>query len=56
MILVRHMIMLSVMDGVPFPKSLINIFKELRDDVGFEIPMSGIWKNGLSRDFITKEL
>ena len=36
-----HGLCFSVMDGVPFPKSLINIFKELRDDVGFEIPMSG---------------
>lgn len=36
-----HGLCFSVMDGVPFPKSLINIFKELRDDVGFEIPLSG---------------
>lgn len=36
-----HGLCFSVMDGVPFPKSLINIFKELQDDVGFEIPMSG---------------
>ena len=31
----------SVQDGVPFPKSLINIFKELSDDVGFVTPRSG---------------
>lgn len=36
-----HGLCFSVMDGIPFPKSLINIFKELKDDVGFEIPMSG---------------
>lgn len=36
-----HGLCFSVMDGVPFPKSLLNIFKELKDDVGFEIPMSG---------------
>ena len=36
-----HGLCFSVMDGVPFPKSLINIFKELRDDVGFEMPLSG---------------
>ncbi|HNX21124.1 MAG TPA: uracil-DNA glycosylase [Bacteroidales bacterium] len=36
-----HGLCFSVMDGIPFPKSLINIFKELKDDVGFEMPMSG---------------
>jgi len=36
-----HGLCFSVMDGVPFPKSLINIFKELRDDVSFEMPLSG---------------
>lgn len=36
-----HGLCFSVMDGIPFPKSLINIFKELKEDVGFEIPMSG---------------
>lgn len=28
-------------DVAPFPKSLKNIFKELKDDVGLEIPMDG---------------
>jgi len=31
----------SVADGVPFPPSLSNIFKELKDDVGRDIPASG---------------
>lgn len=31
----------SVPEGVPHPKSLINIFKELHDDMGVEIPRSG---------------
>jgi len=31
----------SVNDGVKFPPSLANIFKELRDDIGCEIPLSG---------------
>lgn len=36
-----HGLCFSVQDGIPFPKSLINIFKELSDDVGFQIPQSG---------------
>jgi uracil-DNA glycosylase len=31
----------SVADGVPFPPSLKNIFKELADDVGMALPQSG---------------
>lgn len=31
----------SVADGVAFPPSLLNIFKEIRDDVGTPIPQSG---------------
>ena len=31
----------SVNDGVPFPPSLMNIFKEVHDDVGAPIPESG---------------
>ena len=31
----------SVNDGVPFPPSLLNIFKEIHDDVGAPIPVSG---------------
>ncbi len=31
----------SVNEGVPFPPSLMNIFKEVRDDVGTPIPTSG---------------
>lgn len=36
-----HGLCFSVQDGVPHPKSLINIFKELHDDVGIDIPKSG---------------
>lgn len=31
----------SVNDGVTFPPSLYNIFKEIKDDLGIEIPKSG---------------
>ena len=31
----------SVRDGVPFPPSLMNIFKEIHDDLGKPIPTSG---------------
>lgn len=31
----------SVNDGIPFPPSLINIFKELNDDLGVPFPKSG---------------
>lgn len=31
----------SVSDGIPFPPSLQNIFKELKDDIGCEIPKTG---------------
>jgi len=31
----------SVNDGVKMPPSLLNIFKELKDDIGCEIPKSG---------------
>ncbi len=36
-----HGLSFSVQDGVPFPPSLQNIFKELKDDVGVETPKSG---------------
>jgi len=36
-----HGLCFSVPDGVPHPKSLINIFKELQDDLGVTIPKSG---------------
>ena len=36
-----HGLCFSVQDGVPFPRSLQNIFKELHDDVGFQMPHSG---------------
>jgi len=31
----------SVNDGIPFPPSLINIFKEIQSDLGLPIPQSG---------------
>lgn len=31
----------SVADGMPMPPSLINIFREIRDDLGQEMPASG---------------
>lgn len=36
-----HGLCFSVQPGVAVPPSLINIYKELRDDVGFEIPRHG---------------
>jgi uracil-DNA glycosylase len=36
-----HGLAFSVNEGVPHPPSLQNIFKELRDDIGCEIPKSG---------------
>jgi uracil-DNA glycosylase len=36
-----HGLCFSVPDGVPHPKSLINIFKELNSDLGVPIPLSG---------------
>ena len=36
-----HGLSFSVPDGVPKPPSLLNIFKELRNELGLEIPMNG---------------
>jgi uracil-DNA glycosylase len=36
-----HGLCFSVRDGMEHPKSLINIFKELRSDLGVKIPVSG---------------
>ena len=36
-----HGLCFSVMDGVEPPPSLKNIFQELHDDIGFEVPESG---------------
>ncbi|WP_413558844.1 uracil-DNA glycosylase [Bdellovibrio sp. HCB209] len=36
-----HGLCFSVREGVRFPPSLLNIFKELKTDVGVEIPKSG---------------
>ncbi|MFN7824490.1 MAG: uracil-DNA glycosylase [Pseudobdellovibrionaceae bacterium] len=36
-----HGLCFSVQEGVPFPPSLLNIFKELKTDLGLEIPKSG---------------
>lgn len=36
-----HGLCFSVNDGIKIPPSLINIYKEIRDDLGKEIPFSG---------------
>ena len=36
-----HGMAFSVKEGVAIPPSLVNIFKEIKDDLGFEIPKSG---------------
>jgi len=36
-----HGLCFSVADGIPFPPSLKNIFKELQSDMGIPIPLSG---------------
>ena len=36
-----HGLCFSVPDGVPFPPSLVNIFKELQSDIGMPYPKSG---------------
>ncbi|MBP5380903.1 MAG: uracil-DNA glycosylase [Bacteroidaceae bacterium] len=36
-----HGLSFSVQDGVPFPPSLQNIFKEISDDLGTPVPLSG---------------
>ena len=36
-----HGLSFSVPDGVPKPPSLLNIFKELKNDLGIEIPENG---------------
>lgn len=36
-----HGLCFSVNDGVPFPPSLINIFKEIKSDIGTEPPTTG---------------
>ncbi|RYY55851.1 MAG: uracil-DNA glycosylase [Chitinophagaceae bacterium] len=36
-----HGLCFSVQDGIPPPPSLVNIFKELKEDVGINIPASG---------------
>jgi len=36
-----HGLCFSVQDGTPFPPSLLNIFKEIQNDLGIPIPESG---------------
>lgn len=36
-----HGLCFSVQDGIPFPPSLLNIFKELQSDLGYPLPRSG---------------
>ena len=39
-----HGLCFSVQDGTPFPPSLVNIFKELHDDLGCFVPNNGCLK------------
>lgn len=36
-----HGLCFSVNDGVPFPPSLVNIFKEIKNDIGTDAPATG---------------
>ncbi|KAA6305626.1 Uracil-DNA glycosylase, partial [termite gut metagenome] len=36
-----HGLCFSVSDGVPFPPSLVNIFKEIKNDIGTDAPRTG---------------
>ena len=36
-----HGLCFSVNDGIPFPPSLVNIFKEIKDDIGTDMPPTG---------------
>ena len=36
-----HGLSFSVQDGIPFPPSLQNIFKEIQQDLGTPVPQSG---------------
>lgn len=36
-----HGLCFSVNDGIPFPPSLVNIFKEVQDDLGTPVPATG---------------
>ncbi|WP_336532929.1 uracil-DNA glycosylase, partial [Bacteroides acidifaciens] len=36
-----HGLCFSVNDGVPFPPSLVNIFKEIKADIGTDAPTTG---------------
>lgn len=36
-----HGLCFSVNDGIPFPPSLVNIFKEIKGDIGTDTPTSG---------------
>ncbi len=36
-----HGLCFSVNEGVPFPPSLVNIFKEIKEDIGIAIPATG---------------
>jgi len=36
-----HGLAFSVQEGIKYPPSLVNIFKELKDDLGCEVPKSG---------------
>ncbi len=44
-----HGLAFSVQKGVKIPPSLVNIYKELHDDIGFEIPNHGYLKEWADR-------
>ncbi len=46
-----HGLCFSVKQEVDIPPSLVNIYKELEDDLGCYIPITDIWKNGHGRVF-----
>jgi uracil-DNA glycosylase len=46
-----HGLCFSVQNGVPPPPSLVNIFKELHDDIGVKIPASGDLTKWANREF-----
>ncbi len=46
-----HGLSFSVPDGIPKPPSLINIFKELENDLGILLPKMEILRNGLNKAY-----
>lgn len=51
-----HGLSFSVKPGVPAPPSLMNIYKELHDDLGCYIPNNGYLKNGQIKELCSSTL